>query len=339
MNTPFLARTSRWFVGLAVFAVVFPAITYDKYADDAAPNPLTTNCAGCHGDFNSGVYTEMAPGGQSWGDTLMNVHENTMLPSDCDTCHSTGGRSPVLLNSSRGGDGLMAISCVGCHGRLQDAPAGGTDGAGAGLRRHHINTGASDCWEPCHNHPDADPNAPPPVLVGENVLPEYYANPGNGHNIPTSACDASEDIAGTPDGQDNDGDLLYEGADPDCPCVAGATPGEVSGSGLPPVMVTAHDKVNRVLTIRYGGSCCAQSINFYAAPLADLPAFNYSARDCGLASTGSYDWNYPDDQTSYFLLFAGQDGLVEGSYGTWSDGTERDEDLVCEPLSLANECG
>jgi hypothetical protein len=31
------------------------AMAYDKYADDTAPDPLTTNCAACHGDFNSGT--------------------------------------------------------------------------------------------------------------------------------------------------------------------------------------------------------------------------------------------------------------------------------------------
>lgn len=344
MTIPSRTRIIQWSVGVAAFALALSLLShrgvfaYDRYADNTAPNPLATNCAACHGDFNSGVYTELGSGGQSWGDTLMNVHANTMLSGDCDTCHSAGGRTPVLLNSSRGGNGLMPISCVGCHGRLQDAPAGGTGGAGAGLRRHHIKRGASGCWESCHNHADADPNAAPRALVGENTLPEYYANPGTGHTIPTSACNDSEDVAGSPDGQDNDGDLLYEGADPDCPCVAGATPGEVSGAGLPPVRVTAHDRTNRILTISYGGSCCTQNINFYFAPLANLPAFNYAGRNCGLANSGSHNWNYPNDQVAYFFLFAGQDGVVEGSYGTGSDGAERDEDLVCQPLSVANEC-
>ncbi len=311
---------------------------YNKYADDAAPDPDATNCSACHGPFNSGVnYTEMEPGGGAWSNDLMTTHSDTFLNGDCDTCHSTGGRTPVFLNSSRGGDGLAAISCVGCHGRLEDATAG-TDGAGAGLRRHHINAGASDCWEPCHNHLDSDPGATPPVLVGENVLPEYYKNPGVGHNIPTSACDSSENLGGSSNEQDNDGDLLYEGADPDCPCIAGATPGEVSGSGLPQLLVTAHDSVAGRITVSYAPACCAQDNNFYFGFLNDLPAFNYAGRACGILNTGTYEWTYPADQELYYFVVVGQDGVVEGSYGTKSDGGERDEDVVCEPLMIVDEC-
>ena len=55
--------------------------------------------------------------------------------------------------------------------------------------------------------------------VGENVLPPYYANPGISHPaIPTDPCNpnGSEDFRGSPEGLDNDGDGVYDVADPDC---------------------------------------------------------------------------------------------------------------------------
>lgn len=331
--------TARW-TGITLWLVMSlggTAIAYDKYADDTAPDPDLTNCAACHGPFNSGsAYSELEPGGGVWPNDLMTTHEQDMLGGDCDTCHSTGGRTPVYLNTSRGGDGLMAISCVGCHGRLQDATAGITDGAGAGLRRHHIGTGASDCWETCHNHADADPGSLPVDLVGEDVLPEYYANPGTGHSIPTSPCNSSENIAGSSNGQDNDGDLLYEGADPDCPCVAGSTPGEVSGPNLPPVLVTAHDRGAGSMTVSYGPTCCATGNNFYWGLLANVAGPTYSDRNCAIGNSGTFEWAYPTDD-SYFFLVVADDGVVEGSYGR-GDGGERAEDTVCEPRDLTAAC-
>ena len=110
---------------------------------------------------------------------------------------------------------MSAISCVGCHGREQDM---GNDsvsaGRGAGLRQHHAVAGQTGCQN-CHS--DADPANFIPV--GEDVLPEYYANPGTNHpSIPTDSCSPSgeEDIAGLTTGLDNDGDGDYDTADSDC---------------------------------------------------------------------------------------------------------------------------
>jgi hypothetical protein len=55
--------------------------------------------------------------------------------------------------------------------------------------------------------------------AGEDILPTYYADPGTNHpDMPTNPCNPSgeEDYAGTTIGLDNDGDLLYDGDDPDC---------------------------------------------------------------------------------------------------------------------------
>ena len=191
-----------------------PAAAWDRYsvAGDS------TNCAQCHGDFGASPYTSMIDG-MSWGNDLHDVHRATMLGGDCNACHTSGGRVPVRLASSNGGSGLAAISCMGCHGRAEDdtsanpaTPAMG--GYGAGLRQHHAANGVTMCVT-CHA--DANPAAYTPV--GEDVLPPYYASPGSGHPaMPVDPCNplGSEDFAAGPLGLDNDGDDLFDGADPDC---------------------------------------------------------------------------------------------------------------------------
>ena len=131
--------------GLLFTIAVLMAWTTDTwaYGDYAA------GCDNCHGGFTSSPYTSLSDG-SSWGDSLHNVHRNTMLNGDCDACHSSGGFTPVTLDSSSGGSGLSAISCVGCHGREQDMGNDGISaGRGAGLRQHHQNAGQTVCAG-CH---------------------------------------------------------------------------------------------------------------------------------------------------------------------------------------------
>jgi len=82
------------------------------------------------------------------------------------------------------------------------------------LRQHHTNAGVTEC-SGCHD--DADPANYTPV--GEEVLPPYYASPGTSHpSMPTGPCndDGSEHFAGATIGLDNDGDHVYDTADPGC---------------------------------------------------------------------------------------------------------------------------
>lgn len=204
-------------VCLVIWNVV--AFAYNQFSLNGGD---ATNCGACHGDFRSNSYTSLSDG-TLWGN-LHNIHRQTMLNGDCDVCHTDPNRFPVILNSSNGGSDLEAIGCVGCHGRSDDNTEANPDwpqsGYGAGLRQHHYNAGVTICND-CHM--DTNPTSFSPT--GENVLPPYYANPGTGHpNIPTSACnlDGSEDFAGLNIGLDNDGDLLYDGDDPNC--VGTATP-------------------------------------------------------------------------------------------------------------------
>lgn len=212
---------------LMAFTLVTPfsAWAYNQYSQ----NGDNTYCASCHGDFRSNSYTSPVDG-QSWGN-IHNIHRFDMLGGDCEACHISSGRFPVLLDESAGGDGLAAIGCIGCHGRDEDNVAGNPSspfGRGAGLRQHHFRAGTTICLD-CHD--DSDPTNYTPV--GETVLPPYYANPGNNHSaMPTTACndDGSENFAGATIGLDNDGDLLYDTDDTNCNL--SAVPGQVAAGAI-----------------------------------------------------------------------------------------------------------
>jgi hypothetical protein len=197
----------------------------------------------CHGDFNSGTYASKHDG-TSWGTDLMSGHIGFMGSSACNICHQPPlgtPRTPVYIGLSAGITNYPPIACLGCHGRAQDAQGSsacvegdtttidpGNCGMGAGLRAHHAQAGIADCGD-CHVS-DGTP-------VGENVQPPYYFADVNRPNKPIDACNAAptpgnENKFGTT-GLDNDGDGLYDGADPDCQAVA-PTPTNTPTNTLPP---------------------------------------------------------------------------------------------------------
>jgi hypothetical protein len=108
-----------------------------------------------------------------------------------------------------------AISCMGCHGRDEDAGNDSTSaGLGAGLRQHHTVSGINSC-KACHS--DANPVNYTPV--GENVQPQYYKAPFDEFpNHPADPCNwkRDEDFAGKRGGLDNDGDGRADRRDKDC---------------------------------------------------------------------------------------------------------------------------
>jgi len=211
---------------LIVCALMLIGIPIARGYDRWSINDDATNCGFCHGDFRNSNYVSPADG-QNWGN-LHNIHRTNMLSGDCATCHYQPGNNnefPVLLNVSGGGDGLDPIGCMGCHGIDPQDPMH-PNGWGAGLRAHHLNAGVGpdNNGKTCASagcHP-TDPTPQP-----EGTLPSYYLNPGNNHpNMPTDACNPAsagypENFAGANTGTDNDGDLIYDEADPDC---AGPTP-------------------------------------------------------------------------------------------------------------------
>ncbi len=220
MKTTNLLRVSLIVCGIALIGL--PAAEgYDRWSvnDDA------TNCGFCHGDFRNSNYVSPVDG-QNWGN-LHNIHRENMLNDDCATCHygAGGDEFPVLLNLSGGGNGLAPISCVGCHGVDPQDPLH-PNGWGAGIRAHHLNAGVGpdNNGKTCAS---AGCHVSDPVPQPEDTLPEYYLNPGNDHpNMPTDSCNPAsagypESFAGADIGIDNDGDLIYDEADPDC---GGPTP-------------------------------------------------------------------------------------------------------------------
>jgi len=213
-------------VAMATWAPKSEAYQTYSAQKDANGNP-TGNCVTCHGDFGAASYVSENDG-TPWETSLHVGHRAGMLNRDCNTCHlgDFSTRYPVSLNASNGGTGFEPISCVGCHGRPEDRNTGplGNPQIGAGLRQHHTNAGAAFCGG-CHS--DNDPATFTPV--GESAAPSYYFTPDGAHpDKPTDPCNANsgsigqESVFGTI-GLDNDGDLLYDGNDPDCqPCTVDA---------------------------------------------------------------------------------------------------------------------
>lgn len=107
----------------------------------------------------------------------------TSTMTGCMECHQIEGDQPLLKR------------CAGCHGREQD---GGALQLSAGLVQHHQIKGITSC-STCH--------ALQQSIVGEDVVPGKMLQKG---------IDPCKDALFGPDGLDNDGDGLYEKADPDC---------------------------------------------------------------------------------------------------------------------------
>lgn len=304
---------------------------WETYSTDGT----TGNCASCHQRFPNQSYTSLADG-QLWPDGLHTTHQN-MVSFECDTCHSSGGRSPVFLSSSQGAPGLAPISCAGCHGRAEDATEPGmTEGSAAGLRQHHFVSGQQIC-SACH----ADANPDNKVTVAESTFPPYYGN-ASYPEIPTDPCNPEpglpENYAGSTIGLDNDGDGVYDTLDSDCGAAPG-TPGSV-----PMLLVQTHDPVLGMMGLSFGEACQATSNTLEYGLLSQVATPIYDGQECGLTG-GSHDWSYPVGDSLFFLVVA-NNGEVEGSYGTARNSdlslVERPEDATTQtcplPQSLDERC-
>jgi hypothetical protein len=306
---------------------------YEQYS----VNRDATNCRACHGDFRTSPYTSKVDG-QSWADDLHDVHRNTMLSGDCDTCHAAL-RFPVRLDSSTGGTGGLApISCVGCHGRAADGSGSSTVGYGAGLRQRHWRGAVTVCVN-CHT----DSNPANKAVVGENVKPPYYAVNGGHTAIPADPCNPAstftENFKGTTIGLDNDGNGQFDMADAAC-SPAAASPGEASKAV--PMRVTAYDKLAGNLTVSYTAGCGATDNTVEYGSLSALATYTYSGQICAVGNSGTATFNVP---VGSFFLVAARNTTQEGSYGTKvASGavTERPEDTTSAacplPQDLTNRC-
>lgn len=214
-----LPRAAR-VAGLLAGAILCGAMAnaYEFYS----VNRDATNCRACHGDFRATAPYTSASDGVQWKNPVtqfnLNLHDGHrtyMLNSDCGTCHAASGRFPVSTQSSSGGNGLSPISCIGCHGRAE--PGSGGAVTGAGLRQHHYRSGETVCLD-CH----ADANPATFTTTNEHTFPPFYFMPDPAHpNKPANACNigGSESGVAPPYGLDNNGDLVYDGAAPECDLV------------------------------------------------------------------------------------------------------------------------
>ena len=120
-------------------------------------------------------------------------HLNLGLPNSCQTCHVQTGDTPATAR------------CGGCH-------------VAPGLPLHHVNANAGVNCVSC----------PPGTPAPENAAVPGYA----GLTVALDPCDGSEErFNSLTISLDNDGDLLYDGADPDC---AAAAPDIAVTDSVPP---------------------------------------------------------------------------------------------------------
>ncbi len=157
------------------------ALAWETWSAD--PDKDTGNCASCHGKFGfvGTKYTSMHDA-TVWTGDLMTGHGSSTL-TGCMECHQIEGDQPLLNR------------CASCHGREED---GGALQLSAGLVNRHQIKGIATCSS-CH--------ALPQSIAGENIVPAKMLEKG---------IDPCNDAQFGPDGLDNDGDGLYDSADPDC---------------------------------------------------------------------------------------------------------------------------
>lgn len=187
---------------LVAFAVWAPNMgAYESYHD---PNQSGAGyCATCH------------PGHVGRGDLHDSVHV-PLITNNCNLCHTGSGRNNPLTMWSRDiapdtPEKLDEFGCTGCHGRDYGETIesnnfdNGSDifdiigkpkMSGYGLIQRHINSGETECSD-CHFFNESQ-------IHPENVSPPYYGRSDVNVNDPCA------------DNLDNDGDGLYDSADPDC---------------------------------------------------------------------------------------------------------------------------
>jgi hypothetical protein len=173
------------------------------------------------------------------------------ITNNCDLCHTGNGRgNPFTLWSIY--DAGNGRGCAGCHGREYGETIGSDYDNGValfpiaglakssawGLRRHHNSAGITECIG-CHG--DMEP-------FGEDVSPIYYSDPVSGPLV-TDPC---------ADNLDNDGDDLYDAADPDCAPATTTTTTSLPGTTTTTTSTTLPDtgcvpsirKIRRPRTVR-----------------------------------------------------------------------------------------
>ena len=174
--------------------VLFVFMAFAMWTSDShAYARYNDGCQGCHGSFTG----SRSPKGSIFpSDDKHFMHRNSSaMGTACDLCHTDGDNWNPNIGYSNGTGNVPGLGCVGCHD-------------GAGLRQHHTNARVS-CTG-CHG------NETP---VGENILPRYYGTTATNADQPCNPVPQAGNenwTVGDFTGLDNDGDGLYDAADPDC---------------------------------------------------------------------------------------------------------------------------
>ncbi|MHC4775931.1 MAG: hypothetical protein ACYTBR_11810, partial [Planctomycetota bacterium] len=186
--------------GIPVAAAALAAVLIGIGVQSSLAYPrYTDGCQDCHGIFDG---PESPKGTVFPSDSKHEMHRATAnMDTDCLLCHFNPGDSPFTYQSAGTGN-TPGYGCAGCHGR----DYGGDHPECVGLRQHHLAHGVTACLL-CHNDP-------PPLP--ESVNPPYYGSPDTKAD---DSCNSAPDLlenwsVGDTEGLDNDGDDLYDGADP-----------------------------------------------------------------------------------------------------------------------------
>jgi hypothetical protein len=290
-------------VGAALFLTGWDGVSaYQNYYDPADPDE-GGNCKTCHPQFDQrGDLHDMHVG-------------NGLFTSNCNNCHKSNGDNPIM------NEGLLAgffFSCTGCHGN-DYGKRNGTNIVmeGHNLRWRHVKQqGVTVCLD-CHDL-DTEP-------FPESVIPFAYTDTNAQVNI-TDGCNADgtedgdeswkiPDPAPETEGLDNDGDGIYDMADPDC--IRGG-PARIVNVNLVPgspdtVVWTASPDASDYQVLRgtlddlllnrdFGAAICADSgtsTNSYPEPAALAPGEGFYFLVRGLdaaAAGGTYDSDGPGQQ-------------------------------------------
>jgi len=97
--------------------------------------------------------------------------------------------------------------------------------------------------------------------------------------------------------------------------VGSQTPGETSGEGFDPLLVTDFDPVTGDLALSYDSACETTSNNIYFGPLEQVATPGWSGEVCNIGVGGSYT-SFNPGSGSYFFVVVGTRDAVEGSYGS-----------------------
>ncbi len=188
------------FMGAAVVLGSLAIITassmgYDRY---------NSGCQTCHGGF----LTNVSPQGTIFPEA--NKHQmhrsSNYMGTKCALCHMSGTYTNPYIGQSAGTANNPGVGCTGCHGHDYGGSIGNN---GAGLRKHHLTNGVTVCLT-CHSND--------PIPLGEGVKPTYYGTVDTKCADPCNSGPLFKEnwSVGDTTGLDNDGDNLYDQADPDC---------------------------------------------------------------------------------------------------------------------------